>query len=90
VPQDYCELAALFRFVIDEIKMGESLRCDGADFDMLSNIHDALFGVLCAERKTALQKGMINMRDFLNRKTGLAFDTSKESDIMERIGWGAA
>jgi hypothetical protein len=56
---------------------------------MLSNIHDGLFDVLCAERKTELQKGMKNMRDFLSRKTGLAFDTSKEPDIMERIGWGA-
>jgi hypothetical protein len=65
VPQDYYELAALFRFVIDDIKICMSLRCDGSHFDMLSNIHDALFDVHLAERKTALQKGMINMRDFL-------------------------
>jgi hypothetical protein len=39
VPKDYFELAALFRFAIDEIKMGE--RCDGAEFDMLQNVYDA-------------------------------------------------
>jgi hypothetical protein len=31
---------------------------------------------------------MANMRDFLSRKTGAAFDTAKEPDIMKRIGWG--
>jgi hypothetical protein len=55
VPQNYYELAALFRFLIDEIKIGEALRGDGADFDMLSNIRDALFDVLCAERKTSFK-----------------------------------
>jgi hypothetical protein len=90
VPQDYYELAALFRFVTDEIKMGGSLRCDGADFDMLSNIHDALFDVLCAERKTALQKGMKNMREFLNNRNGAAFDAAGDPETIQRIGWGNA
>ncbi len=90
VPQDHYELAAHFRFVIDEIKLGGSLRCDGADFDMLSNIHDALFYVHHAIRETSRQQGMKNMREFLNKRTGAAFDTSKEPNIMERIGWGTA
>jgi hypothetical protein len=72
VPQDYYELPALFRFALDEIRIAMSLRCDGADFDMLSNIHDALPSVFGAEREAA----------------GAAFDTAKEPDIMKRIGWG--
>jgi hypothetical protein len=41
------------------------VRCDGADFDMLSNIHDALFPVFRDEGENALQTGMKNMREFL-------------------------
>ena len=85
VPQDYCELDALFRLLIDEIKMGEVLRDDGADSDMLSNIHDALFSVLCAERETALQKGMKNMREFLNKRTGAAFDAASDPETIKQI-----
>jgi hypothetical protein len=90
VPQDYYELAALFRFAVDEIRIAMGLRCDGADFDMLSNIHDALHGVLRDERKTALQEGMKNMREFLNKRTGAAFDVASDPETIERIGWGNA
>jgi hypothetical protein len=45
VPQDYYELAALFKFALAEIEVAESLRADRADLDMLSNIHGALFDV---------------------------------------------
>jgi hypothetical protein len=90
VPQDYYELAALFKFVLDEIEVGGSLRCDGADFDMLSNIHDALFHVFLAERETALQTGMKNMREFLNKRTGAAFDVAHDLETIKKIGWGCA
>jgi hypothetical protein len=89
-PQDYNELAELFRFVIDGIKKGLSLRSDGADLDMLSNIHDALFDIHCAERDTARQEGMKNMREFLNKKTGEAFDVASDPVTTERIGWRIA
>jgi hypothetical protein len=88
VPQDYYELTALFQFMIDGIRIGVTLRCDGADFDILSNIHDALPGVLRDERKTALQEGMKNMREFLNKRTGAAFDVASDPETIERIGWG--
>jgi hypothetical protein len=65
-PQDYHELAALFRFAIDEIKMGP--RCDGGEFDMLQNVYDALPCILRDERKTALQEGMKNMHEFLDKR----------------------
>jgi hypothetical protein len=90
VPQDYYELAALFRFTIDGIRIGVTLRCDGADFDILSNIYDALPGVFRDERKTALQEGMKNMREFLNKRTGAVFDVASDPEIIERIGWGNA
>jgi hypothetical protein len=90
VPQDADELAALFRFAIDEIKVCYSLRGDGADVDMLSNIHDALFYVLCAERETARQEGMKNMREFLNKRTVAAIATASDPEIMQKIGWGNA
>ena len=50
VPKDYFELAALFQFAIDGIRMGP--RRDGADFDMLQNIYDAFPLVLRAERES--------------------------------------
>jgi hypothetical protein len=90
VPQDDDELTALFRFALDEIKVCNSLRGDGADVDMLSNIHDALFYVLRAERGTARQEGMKNMREFLNKRTGAVFDVATDPNTIERIGWGAA
>jgi len=90
VPQDYYELTALFRFVIDEIKIVESLRCDGADLDMLSNTYDALFDVHCAERETAIQMGMKNMREFLKKRTDVAFDAASDPETIKRISWGNA
>jgi hypothetical protein len=90
VPQDYSELAALFKFVLAGIEIGESLRCDGADFDMLSNIHDVLFDVLSQERETALQNGMKNMHEFLNKRTGAAFDVARDPETIKRIGYGTA
>ncbi len=90
VPQDYYELAALFKFALAEIEVGGSLRCDGADFEMLSNIHGALFDVLSQERETVLQKGMENMREFLNKRTGAAFDVARDPETIKRIGWGRA
>ena len=88
VPQDYYELAALFRFAVDEIRIAMGLRCDGADFDMLSNIHDALPGVLSDKRETARLEGMKNMREFLNKRTGAACDIANYPDIIEKIGAG--
>jgi len=91
VPQDYYELVALFEFVLAEIKVTGTLRCDGADFDMLSNIYGALFDVFREERETALQNGMKNMREFLNKKTSAAFAVARDDlDTMKRIGWGTA
>jgi hypothetical protein len=86
VPQDYYELAALFRFAIDEIKMGP--RCDGGEFDMLINVYDALPCVIRDEKKTALQKGMKNMREFLNNRTDLASRLAIDPEIFEQIGRG--
>jgi hypothetical protein len=88
VPQDYFELAALFRFAIDDIRIGMGLRCDGADFDMLSNVYDAFPCVLRDERKTALQKGMKNMREFLNNRTDLSSRLAIDPEIFEQIGRG--
>ncbi len=90
VPQDYYELAALFKFALAEIEVADALRCDGADFDMLSNIHGALFDVLSQERETVLQKGMENMHEFLNKRTGAAFDVARDPETIKRIGWGRA
>jgi hypothetical protein len=90
VPQDDDELTALFRFALDEIKVCYSLRCDGAEVDILSNIHDALFYVLRAERETARQEGMKNMREFLNKRTVAAIATASDPEIMQKIGWGNA
>jgi hypothetical protein len=90
VPQDSHDARELFSFVLDQIEVGLALRCDGADLDMLMNIFKALPSVFLAEREAARLEGMANMRDFLSRKTGSAFDTAKEPDIMKRIGWGAA
>jgi hypothetical protein len=84
VPKDYYELSALFRFAIDECLLGD------LDIDMLSNIYDALPGVFGDERKTALQEGMENMREFLNKRTGEAFDVASDPEIIKRIGWGNA
>jgi hypothetical protein len=88
VPKDYYELAALFRFAIDEIRMGP--RCDGGEFDMLQNVYDALPCVIRDEKKTALQEGMKNMREFLNNRTAVAFDIANYPEIREQIGRGIA
>jgi hypothetical protein len=82
VPQDYSELATLFRFAIDDC------RGDDLDLDMLSNIHDALPRVLCDEMKAARQEGMKNMREFLNKRTGEAFDAAIDPVTIKKIGWG--
>jgi hypothetical protein len=82
VPKDYFELAALFRFAIDEC------RRDDLDLDMLSNIYDALPGVFRDEKKAARQEGMKNMREFLNKRTGEAFDVASDPETIEKIGWG--
>jgi hypothetical protein len=82
VPQDYYELAALFRFALDEC------RRDDLDLDMLQNVYDALPGVLRDEKKTALQKGMKNMREFLNNRTDLASRLAIDPEIFEQIGRG--
>lgn len=90
VPQDYDELAALFKFALAEIGVTETLRCDGADFDMLSNIHGALFDVTRDERETALQTGMKNMCEFLNKRTAAEFAVARDLETRKRIGWGVA
>jgi hypothetical protein len=86
VPQDYHELAALFQFAIDGIRMGP--RRDGADFDMLSNIYDAFPCILRDERETARQEGMMNMREFLNHRADLALRLAIDPKIFEQIGRG--
>jgi hypothetical protein len=83
-PQDYNELSALFRFAIDECLLGD------LDIDMLSNIYDALPGVFGDEREAARQEGMTNMREFLNKRTGAAFDVASDPEIIKKIGWGNA
>jgi hypothetical protein len=90
IPRDYYELEALFNFAIAEIKVTHSFRCDGGDLDMLSNIHDALPVVFRDERETALQNGMKNMREFLNKRTGAVFAGSSDPETIERIRWGTA
>jgi hypothetical protein len=86
VPKDYYELAALFRFAIDEIKMGP--RCDGGEFDMLQNVYDAFPCVLRDEKKTAKQEGMKNMLGFLNKRNDLAARLANDPEIFEQIGRG--
>jgi hypothetical protein len=86
VPQDYYELAALFQFAIDGIRMGP--RSDGADFDMLQNVYDALPCILRDENEAALQKGMNNMREFLNKRTDLVSRIAIDPEIFEQIGRG--
>jgi hypothetical protein len=86
VPKDYYELASLFRFAIDEIKMGP--RCDGGEFDMLSNVYDAFPRVLHDEKKTALQNGMKNMLEFLNKRADVSSRLALCPEIMEQIGRG--
>jgi hypothetical protein len=83
VPKDYYELAALFRFAIDGIQR------DGGEIDMLQNVSDALPRVICDERKTALQKGMTSMREFLNKRTDLASRLASDPEIFEQIGRGS-
>jgi hypothetical protein len=84
VPKDYFELAALFRFAIDEC------RHDDLDLDMLSNIYDALPRVLQDEKEAARLNGMKNMREFLNKRTGEVFDVASDPEIIKKIGWGNA
>jgi uncharacterized membrane-anchored protein len=89
VPQDFSELEALFQFALDGIK-GEAPRHDGASLDMLTNACRAIFDVLRAERETARQEGMKNMREFLNKRTVAAIATASDPEIMQKIGWGNA
>jgi hypothetical protein len=90
VPQNYGELAALFRFALDDIKISDGLRSDRADLDMLSNIKDALSNVRYAERETARQEGMKTMREFLNERTADTFAFAKDPEVMKKIFWGNA
>jgi hypothetical protein len=86
VPKDYFELAALLRFAIDELKMGG--RCDGAAFDMLSNVYEAFHCVLHDEKKASRQEGMKNMHEFLDKRSGLSSRLALCPEIMEQIGRG--
>jgi hypothetical protein len=86
VPKDYFELAALFRFAIDELKTGS--RSDGAEFDMLSNVYEAFPCVLTDERETMLQQGMKNMIEFFDKRAGLSSRLALCPEIMEQIGRG--
>jgi hypothetical protein len=88
VPKDYFELRALLRIAIDKIKMGQ--QCDGAESDMLQNAYNALPGVLRDEKKTAVQKGMKNMREFLNRRNGTAYALASDPEMIGIIGRGDA
>jgi hypothetical protein len=89
VPQNYSELEILFRFALDEMK-GDASRQDGASLDMLENAWGSILPILCAERGTASQEGMRNMREFLNKRTGGVFDVASCPEIVERIGCGTA
>jgi hypothetical protein len=90
VPQDFSELEALFQFALDGIKVCVALRCDRADMDILTNIHEALFEVLHAARETANQDGMKSMREFLDKRTGAAIAAASDPETMQRIRWGNA
>jgi hypothetical protein len=85
-PKDYFELAARFRFAIDEIKMGP--RCDGAESDMLLHVYDAVPSVLRDERESSRLEGMKNMREFLNRRTGTSYALASDPEIIGKIGRG--
>lgn len=63
IPENFGELGALLKFVYDDIKVCESLRCDGANIDMLSNICEALWPVFRDEKSAATKDGMLKMRD---------------------------
>jgi hypothetical protein len=54
----------------------------------LTNILEALPFVIGDEMEAARLNGMTNMRDFLSRRTGAAFNVAKEPKVMERIQWG--
>jgi hypothetical protein len=88
IPRDFSELSELLRHVLDEIKVADTLRCDGSDIDILTNIVEALPAVIGYEMEAARRMGMTNMRDFLSSKFGAAFDVAKEPKAMERIQWG--
>jgi hypothetical protein len=86
-PQDYSELEILFRFALDEIK-GDASRQDGASLDMLENAWGSILPILCAERETASQEGMRNMREFLDRRASTSSMLASDPEFMQKIGHG--
>lgn len=88
IPRDFSELSELLRYVLDEIKVADALRCDGSDIDILTNIVESLPAVIGLESEAGRRMGMTYMRDFLSRKTGAAFDVAKDPKAMERIQYG--
>jgi hypothetical protein len=88
IPRDFGEVRELLRYVLDEIKIADAIRCDGSDIDILTNILEALPFVIGDEMEAARLNGMTNMRNFLSRRTGAAFNVAKEPKVMERIQWG--
>jgi hypothetical protein len=88
VPQDDYELIALFRFAIDEIRISMEFAGKDAEFDMLSNIYDAIPCVLRDEKRTALQEGMKNMLAFLNTRADISSRLAIDPEIAEQIGRG--
>jgi hypothetical protein len=87
VPQNYSELEMLFRFALDEIK-GDAVRQDRASLDMLTNAYGEILHILCAERETARQEGMRNMREFLDKRAATSSGLASDPEIMQRIGHG--
>ncbi len=89
IPRDFGELSELLRYVLDEIKVADALRCDGADIDILTNFVESLPAVIGLESEAARRMGMTYMRDFLSRRTGAAFNVAKDPKAMESIQWGS-
>jgi hypothetical protein len=81
VPKDYFELAALFQFAIDGIRMGP--RRDGADFDMLSNIYDAFPCILRDENEAARGKATKETISLVRRGVDVTFNYHEELAALE-------
>jgi hypothetical protein len=90
VPQNFRELEALSQFAINEIKLDNALRGDGADLDILINIVGALPDVVRSEQEISVHAGMQLMRRFLDKETVATFAYASDPEIIQKIRWGNA
>jgi hypothetical protein len=88
IPENFDELGALLKFVSDDIKVCKSLRCDGVDIDILSNICEAFRPVLRDEKRAATRDGMLKMRDYLRSKTGAGVEVAGDKYVLQQIEHG--